>query len=100
MNAPQAPLPALDAIDHRILEILRKDGRITWQALSEKVHLTPRPCQERVRKLERAGIITGYHERVAPSAAHFDGLRARRLSTMVAFLPEALRFPCRPRPTS
>ncbi len=68
MNAPKAPQPALDAIDHRILEILQKDGRITWQALSEKVHLTPRPCQERVRKLERAGIITGYHARVAPSA--------------------------------
>ena len=53
----------LDAIDLKILEILRKDGRITYQALSDKVHLTPRPCQERVRKLEAAGIIKGYTDR-------------------------------------
>ncbi len=59
---------ALDAIDLKILEILRKDGRITYQALSEKVHLTPRPCQERVRKLEQAGIIQGYTARINASA--------------------------------
>lgn len=65
---PHAAAPVLDAIDLRILEILRKDGRITWQRLSEKIHLTPRPCQERVRKLEQAGVITGYGARIAPSA--------------------------------
>ena len=62
------PLPTLDAIDHRILDILRKEGRITYQALSERVHLTPRPCQERVRKLEAAGIIRGYHAHIDPAA--------------------------------
>lgn len=60
--------PGLDAIDLKILEILRKDGRITYQALSEKVHLTPRPCQERVRKLEAAGVIKGYSARIDASA--------------------------------
>ncbi len=59
---------SLDAIDRRILEILRKDGRITFQRLSELVHLTPRPCQERVRKLERLGIIQGYGARIDPAA--------------------------------
>lgn len=65
-HAPSSPL-ALDAIDRRILDILQKDGRITWQRLSEQVNLTPRPCQERVRKLEQAGIITGYGARIASS---------------------------------
>ncbi|MCY1503592.1 Leucine-responsive regulatory protein [compost metagenome] len=51
---------ALDRIDQAILEVLRHEGRITYQKLSERVHLTPRPCLERVRKLERMGVIRGY----------------------------------------
>ncbi|SCK19005.1 Lrp/AsnC family transcriptional regulator [Vogesella sp. LIG4] len=59
----------LDRIDLQIISILRHDARITYQALSEMVHLTARPCQERVRKLERAGVIRGYHaEVVLPQA--------------------------------
>ncbi|OMQ25805.1 Lrp/AsnC family transcriptional regulator [Serratia oryzae] len=50
----------LDRIDKKILEILRRDGRISYRKLSEQVNLTPRPCLERVRILERAGIIRGY----------------------------------------
>lgn len=50
----------LDRIDHKILEILRRDGRISYQKLSEQVNLTARPCLERVRGLERDGIIRGY----------------------------------------
>ncbi|WP_137818763.1 Lrp/AsnC family transcriptional regulator [Pseudomonas sp. 2FG] len=51
---------ALDRIDQAIIEVLRHEGRITYQKLSERVHLTPRPCLERVRKLERLGVIRGY----------------------------------------
>jgi Lrp/AsnC family leucine-responsive transcriptional regulator len=54
----------LDRIDHKILEILKTEGRITYQRLAELVHLTPRPAQERVRKLEKAGIIRGYSAQV------------------------------------
>ena len=50
----------LDRIDQKILEILKTDGRISYQKLADHIHLTPRPCQERVRRLEKAGIITGY----------------------------------------
>ncbi|MFR0693199.1 Lrp/AsnC family transcriptional regulator [Enterobacterales bacterium AE_CKDN230030158-1A_HGKHYDSX7] len=50
----------LDRIDEEIIRILRHQGRITYGKLSALVHLTPRPCQERVRKLERHGIIRGY----------------------------------------
>lgn len=50
----------LDRIDEEIIRILRHQGRITYGKLSSLVHLTPRPCQERVRKLEKHGIIRGY----------------------------------------
>ncbi len=50
----------LDAVDVKILSELKKDGRITYQRLSQRVGLTPRPCLERVRKLEARGVICGY----------------------------------------
>ena len=55
----------LDAIDLRILEAIQADGRITKLALAEKAGLSPTPCWMRLRKLEKAGIVTGYHARVA-----------------------------------
>jgi Lrp/AsnC family transcriptional regulator of ectoine degradation len=55
----------LDAIDIRILEAVQADGRITKLALAEKVGLSPTPCWLRLRKLEKAGIITSYHARIA-----------------------------------
>lgn len=56
----------LDAIDLRILDAVQRDGRITKLALAEKAGLSPTPCWMRLRKLEKAGVITGYHARVAP----------------------------------
>ncbi|MGH6624629.1 MAG: Lrp/AsnC family transcriptional regulator, partial [Burkholderiaceae bacterium] len=56
----------LDRIDQRILEILQLDGRMTNQALSEKIALSPRACLERVRRLERAGLIAGYMAVIEP----------------------------------
>lgn len=55
----------LDNIDRKIIEVLQTDGRISFQKLSEQVNLTARPCLERVRNLERAGIIRGYTARIA-----------------------------------
>jgi DNA-binding Lrp family transcriptional regulator len=53
-------LPALDAIDVRILAGLQRDGRSTIQNLARQVGLSARACLERVRRLEGAGIIAGY----------------------------------------
>ena len=50
----------LDRIDLKILDDLQKNGRISFQHLSELVNLTPRPCLERVRRLEKCGVIKGY----------------------------------------
>ena len=56
----------LDAIDLRILEAIQENGRITKLALAEKAGLSPTPCWLRLRKLEQAGLIAGYHARLAP----------------------------------
>ncbi len=52
--------PALDRIDIKILAALQRNGRMTIEKLAGMVGLTPRPCLERVRRLEAAGIIAGY----------------------------------------
>jgi DNA-binding Lrp family transcriptional regulator len=52
--------PSLDAIDIKILAALQREGRSTIQKLAGRVGLSPRPCLERVRRLEAAGIISGY----------------------------------------
>ena len=50
----------LDRTDRRILECLQADGRISNVHLAKKVNLTPTPCIERVKRLERQGYIRGY----------------------------------------
>jgi len=57
----------LDDRDIKILSILQKEGRISKTALAERVNLTPAPCWERLKRLEQAGIITGYRAEVALS---------------------------------
>ncbi|MBF7682173.1 Lrp/AsnC ligand binding domain-containing protein [Acinetobacter sp. B5B] len=56
----------LDRIDYQILDILQKNGRIAISELASQVNLSTTPCSERVKKLEREGIITGYHARLNP----------------------------------
>jgi Lrp/AsnC family leucine-responsive transcriptional regulator len=57
----------LDRIDRRILETLQSDGRISNVALARRVNLSPTPCLERVRRLERAGYVLGYGARLDPA---------------------------------
>ncbi len=56
----------LDKIDQKILRILQEEGRISFTELGERVGLSTTPCTERVRRLERDGVITGYHARLDP----------------------------------
>lgn len=65
MLNPAKPMK-LDAIDLRILEAVQTDGRITKLRLAEMVGLSPTPCWLRLRKLERAGLITGWQARLEP----------------------------------
>lgn len=56
----------LDKIDRKILRILQEEGRISFTELGERVGLSTTPCTERVRRLERDGVITGYYARLDP----------------------------------
>lgn len=56
----------MDAIDHRILRELRRDGRISNAALAERVSLSPSACLRRVQELERTGVIRGYRVVTSP----------------------------------
>jgi Lrp/AsnC family leucine-responsive transcriptional regulator len=58
----------LDRTDRKILDILQRDGRISMTELAEQVSLSATPCSERVRRLERDGVITGYHAHLSPEA--------------------------------
>ncbi|MEU2285804.1 Lrp/AsnC family transcriptional regulator [Streptomyces sp. NPDC013178] len=58
----------LDALDREILFHLRQDGRLTNVELAKRVGLTPPPCLRRVKRLEEAGVITGYRAVVDPEA--------------------------------
>ena len=58
----------LDRTDRKILDILQRQGRISMTDLAEQIGLSTSPCSERVRRMEREGVITGYYARVDPQA--------------------------------
>lgn len=59
---------AIDEIDRRIIDALARDGRSSWRDLGERVHLSATSTAERVRRLERDGVITGYRAVLDPAA--------------------------------
>ncbi|MEY4601427.1 MAG: hypothetical protein RLZZ201_1118 [Actinomycetota bacterium] len=50
----------LDKIDHDILDILKRDARIPWQMLGERVGLSANAAADRVRRLMRRGVISRF----------------------------------------
>ncbi len=62
----------MDAIDRRILELLRDNARLSYAELARQVGLSAPAVHERVGKLENAGVIRGYHADVAPEALGLD----------------------------
>ena len=59
-------LSSLDAFDHAILKAVSEDGRITLKDLSERVGLSKTPCQARLKRLEKLGVIRGYRAILDP----------------------------------
>jgi Lrp/AsnC family leucine-responsive transcriptional regulator len=60
------PIPGLDRLDLRILDVLQKDGRISNLKLAETVPLSPTAVLARVQRLTRDGFIVGYEARLDP----------------------------------
>jgi len=63
---PHPEIPALDAIDRRILAELQDDGRMTNVELARRAGISAPPCLRRVRRLEEAGVIRGFHADTDP----------------------------------
>ena len=58
----------LDRVDRRILKALQDDGRMTNVDLARRAEISAPPCLRRVRALEEAGYIRGYHADINPEA--------------------------------
>ncbi len=90
----------LDDIDCKILENLQNDGRITNVELAEKVGITAPPCLRRVRALEEAGYIQGYHAELNAESMGFGltvfamvGLHSQAESDLKAFEERVAEWP-------
>jgi DNA-binding Lrp family transcriptional regulator len=71
-TAPAMPGHKLDPIDRHILAELQADGRMTNVELASRVGISAPPCLRRVRALEEAGYIRGYHADVDPRELGFE----------------------------
>lgn len=56
----------LDRTDYRIIREIQENGRISMVELSRRVNLTKTPCAERVKRLEKTGVIQGYFSKLDP----------------------------------
>lgn len=64
--------PPLDAVDHKIIAELATDGRISFAELGRRTNLSSPAVTERVKRLEQAGVITGYRAEVDPRALGYQ----------------------------
>lgn len=58
----------MDRVDHAIIDALRRDGRLSNVELAVHINLSPSACLRRVRALEEAGVIRGYHADIDAAA--------------------------------
>jgi len=90
----------LDRIDRRILHDLQENGRITNVELARRAGISAPPCLRRVRALEQAGYIRGYHADLEPKALGFNvtvfahvGLSSQAEPDLEAFKDLARQWP-------
>ena len=67
-SSRSADLPRLDPTDRKIIGELTADGRVSFAELGRRVSLSSPAVAERVQRLERSGVITGYRAEVDPRA--------------------------------
>jgi DNA-binding Lrp family transcriptional regulator len=92
MKAQEDAPPDIDAIDRRILIELQEDGRMTNVELARRAGISAPPCLRRVRRLEEAGIIRGYHADTDPQKLGFAitffvivGLESQKDAALASF---------------
>ncbi|MCB2126310.1 MAG: Lrp/AsnC family transcriptional regulator [Rhodobacteraceae bacterium] len=90
----------LDEIDRKILAELQDDGRMTNVELARRVGISAPPCLRRVRTLEEAGYIRGYHADVNPRELGFEvqvfamvGLHSQAEADLSAFETRCRNWP-------
>ncbi len=90
----------LDPIDRKILAELQADGRMTNVELAKRVGISAPPCLRRVRTLEDAGYIRGYHAKVDPRELGFEvqvfamvGLQSQAEADLSAFEARCRAWP-------
>ena len=96
-------LAQLDRLDLKIITALLREGRISKVQLSEQVGLSATPCWERIKKLEKSGIVRGYHAdidlsrlanisyfRVEITLNNYSMATANRFEKMVKAMPEVI----------
>lgn len=91
---------AFDRIDRQILALLQDDGRMTNVDLADRVGLTAPPCLRRVRALEEAGAIRGYHAALDPASLGYTitvfamvSLKSQAESDLAAFEEHVAAIP-------
>jgi Lrp/AsnC family transcriptional regulator of ectoine degradation len=93
----------LDRIDLKIIMALSRDGRMTKLQLAEEVGLSATPCWERMKKLEKKGVIKGYHAalnlnkiihvsyfRVEVSIKNYSTSKANEFEKLIYDIPEVI----------
>lgn len=65
-------LPRIDSTDRKIIGELTRDGRVSLAELGRRVNLSSPAVAERVRRLERAGVVTGYRAEIDPRTLGFQ----------------------------
>lgn len=90
----------LDVIDIKILRELQANGRMTNVELADRVGISAPPCLRRVRKLEEAGVIEGYHAMLNSPKLGFDlvafcmvGLKHQSETNLKAFAAATSNWP-------
>ena len=84
----------LDNVNLRLLDELQTDGRLSVAELGRRVSMSPPAVAERVQRLERAGVITGYRAEIDPVAVGYPisaVVRIRPAPGQLARIPEIAR---------
>jgi Lrp/AsnC family leucine-responsive transcriptional regulator len=84
----------LDGVNRRLLEELQANGRLSVAELGRRVSMSPPAVADRVQRLERAGVITGYRAEIDPTAVGFPiaaVVRIRPAPGQLSKIPEVAR---------